>query len=1068
VSPSAGASAGPTDAQGDYDPIAELQRLEESQFASLEQLRAASSVPVTVAYRIGRPASVTMRVPTAGADAIARARDFMARFGALYLQTGTDVQIHPRFAAAPPSSELETVEFMHTYRGVPVHNSSFRVALDATEVVGTAGTLLAPLELSVEPSIAQVDAVARAQAEGNGRVIGIPRLFVDQRLAADGISRLVWQISFDGARAEAVVVDAHSGEVLSREPLSLEDESDYDFEEFDAQYESSQYDCFILSGSHIGSEDGLAKSYHGDTDAVNGWLFGKWAYDWYHGNFNRHGFDGDDDQLELFVHADWEEGGRGRWQRFCQLMEFRDGAVQQDIVVHEYTHAVLDNNEWGSGLNYQGQSGALNEAYADVMAILSDPDMDWTLGEDRVGGPIRDFASPGRLDIANPQPSHVDNLFTDAEDHGGVHSNSGIVNNAHYLMTMGGTNPWSKEVVTGFSGGVDAARIKMAHLAWMTMVFLTYDALFQEARDFEVLFATQFAAKGAFGFTAQDVCTVKNAWSAVGVPPGDADCDFDDDSVDDDDGDGILNSVDNCVGHPNASQVDPDGDGTGLPCDPDDDNDAVGDADDNCPYVGNPDQADQNQNGWGDTCDSDDDDDHVDDDGDNCLGLHNPDQSDTDGDGAGNRCDGDMDADGIANAGDVCPLHAGVTPDGDADGYGDACDPCPANAFPGSSAFDADGEPKLLDSDSDGISDECDHFTGMLDPSTAQDRFKVVLGGVCPPECEYEVPPEELGSEWMTNVALTGIEGGVAVWITDDMGIMVAKSTCSNVGPPLEPPVGIGLPGDFGGVPNQGVLRSCSGPGDVNLSFHPRVGKGYVLNFGVTPDGPPVALAYQLDVTEGPSDPLDPDADGLTGESDNCARVPNADQLDGDADGVGDACDPAPDASASPTPTVTPPPSPTASPEPSETPTPQPTATPTVSPSARPTPSPTIEPTPPTIDGVRASETTVYWNECTPNSVTFRAQISDDDGLDRVQLRYRYQAKSGAAVTEMFRTPMTESTADPGLWEATVTPDLGDLATELIYDPAFIDIQVVARDDFGATATTGVIEDVATVLNCKP
>lgn len=41
-------------------------------------------------------------------------------------------------------------------------------------------------------------------------------------------------------------------------------------------------------------------------------------------------------------------------------------------------------------------------------------------------------------------------------------------------------------------------------------------------------------------------------------------------------------------------------------------------------------------------------------------------------------------------------------------------------------------------------------------------------------------------------------------------------------------------------------------------------------------------------------DPIDPDADGLTGERDDCPNYPNADQADGDFDSRGDACDPFP------------------------------------------------------------------------------------------------------------------------------------------------------------------------------
>jgi hypothetical protein len=56
--------------------------------------------------------------------------------------------------------------------------------------------------------------------------------------------------------------------------------------------------------------------------------------------------------------------------------------------------------------------------------------------------------------------------------------------------------------------------------------------------------------------------------------------------VDEDfDGDGVLDSEDNCPNTYNPDQLDLDGDGIGDVCDEDDDNDGIVDIDDNCPTV---------------------------------------------------------------------------------------------------------------------------------------------------------------------------------------------------------------------------------------------------------------------------------------------------------------------------------------------------------------------------------------------------------------------------------------------------------------------------------------------------
>ena len=71
----------------------------------------------------------------------------------------------------------------------------------------------------------------------------------------------------------------------------------------------------------------------------------------------------------------------------------------------------------------------------------------------------------------------------------------------------------------------------------------------------------------------------------------------------DQDGDGVPDSMDNCVFTANNDQSDVDGDGLGDVCDDDIDNDGILNADDNCPSTANADQEDLDQNGIGDVCD---------------------------------------------------------------------------------------------------------------------------------------------------------------------------------------------------------------------------------------------------------------------------------------------------------------------------------------------------------------------------------------------------------------------------------------------------------------------------------
>jgi Zn-dependent metalloprotease len=109
-----------------------------------------------------------------------------------------------------------------------------------------------------------------------------------------------------------------------------------------------------------------------------------------------------------------------------------------DTAAHEFTHGVTANT---AGLEYQCQSGALNESISDIMAWNLDPS-DPTYGEDRNGdgpddpdgGTIRDYSLPTRFD----QPMHVDDYVASDNDQGGdwggVHTNSGIPNHAYYQL----------------------------------------------------------------------------------------------------------------------------------------------------------------------------------------------------------------------------------------------------------------------------------------------------------------------------------------------------------------------------------------------------------------------------------------------------------------------------------------------------------------------------------------------------------------------------------------------------------------------------------------------------------
>jgi Zn-dependent metalloprotease len=125
------------------------------------------------------------------------------------------------------------------------------------------------------------------------------------------------------------------------------------------------------------------------------------------------------------------------------------------VIGHELGHGVIQTT---AGLEYQGQSGALNESCADVFGALTeqftlDQTVDqasWLIGAGIFtpqvqGRALRDMMHPGTAydddELGkDPQPADMAHYVTTTEDNGGVHINSGIPNRAFALAatTIGG------------------------------------------------------------------------------------------------------------------------------------------------------------------------------------------------------------------------------------------------------------------------------------------------------------------------------------------------------------------------------------------------------------------------------------------------------------------------------------------------------------------------------------------------------------------------------------------------------------------------------------------------------
>lgn len=552
--------------------------------------------------------------------------------------------------------------------------------------------------------------------------------------------RLAWKIPFMGGASQVVIVDAQTAETLHVIPLSLDHgpgQSGLKLDMQDAENEANADDdwCYFWSDDPFVADEGyFSPKYDGEADATLGFSYIKLAYEFYHTTFKRHSYDNKGTQLELFIFADVKNAS---FHHFCELIQFKSGWIDFDIMVHEFTHGVISE---GNGLDYSNQSGALNESYADVMAVFAERimlpnNLAWWLGDNRTGmsGAIRSFNNPP----LRGQPDHMDDFVTlpnsKSGDWGGVHTNSGIMNRAAYIISEGMVFSEDTQPFDGFTdyeltiNGIGGA--KLLALYYDIMQNLPSNAKFSQAVKATLKKADTWADSNTNGFTDDDVCDIRNGFAMVGLHTIDLDCDGIADSLDDDiDGDGVINSEDNCEHIANPKQWDKNHDNIGDACQEDPDGDGIpagGIHGDNCPDVYNPDQIDLDHDGKGKACDDDEDDDFDDDgklnDEDNCPFIANPFQENVDEhlDNDGDACDPDDDGDGFSN--DNCPYTANPDQaDKDGDGAGDVCDKCSEVAdvfgwtqganYPNPNGEDIKIEPEPIqpDSDGDGIPDACD------------------------------------------------------------------------------------------------------------------------------------------------------------------------------------------------------------------------------------------------------------------------------------------------------------------------------------------------------------------------
>lgn len=270
-----------------------------------------------------------------------------------------------------------------------------------------------------------------------------------------------------------------------------------------------------LPGIRVRGEDDPATGDPAADEAFDG--LGA-TFDFFWDAFARNGIDGSGGTLQATVHfgVDYDNAF---WNGERMVFGDGDGEVftgftrSLSVIAHELGHGVTDAE---GGLEYQGQSGAINESFSDVFGVLAEQHAEdhyvdaasWLVGAgiftDAVEGvALRSVKDPGTAyddDVLgrDPQPAHMRDYVETTDDNGGVHINSGIPNRAFYLTAAAlGGRAWER-----------------AGLIW----YRTLTSGLAPTIDFAGFAqATQEAARAEYGEESEEVAAVRDAWAGVGV-----------------------------------------------------------------------------------------------------------------------------------------------------------------------------------------------------------------------------------------------------------------------------------------------------------------------------------------------------------------------------------------------------------------------------------------------------------------------------------------------------------------------------------------------------------------------
>ena len=347
----------------------------------------------------------------------------------------------------------------------------------------------------------------------------------------------------DLSHSETVYISASSGDILYREPLTIPHNTPvigrslYDGliftdvyregDTYNMSHPNLDYKTYDLDGAThtvFGQEiQGDQDIFQTDHDAVQAHYALGSTLDYYALRHGRESYDNEGSPVSAYINYG-NQSSSAFWSQGNLLLGGGDGVhyddmAAVDIVGHEFTHGVIQHT---ADLRYAGESGALNESFADIFGEMSEffsrGKCDWRAGQ-QVGLSsrvrFRSFRDPNSV---NHPDTYQGRGWINAEcgtpvgfnDFCGVHTNSSVQNKWFYILANGetGVNDNGDHYhVTGITPNAAAA------IAYKNLTeYLWPTSTFEDARQGAILAAREIYGEGSM----QEVSTT-NAWYAVGV-----------------------------------------------------------------------------------------------------------------------------------------------------------------------------------------------------------------------------------------------------------------------------------------------------------------------------------------------------------------------------------------------------------------------------------------------------------------------------------------------------------------------------------------------------------------------